>query len=381
MTKKKPITSIGFWCFIFAIGIGIDYLNIYIWRDTEHLIFTGGKFLSFFILLAGYILMDHYQKSKKDKEKDCPSISAWKYAGKKYSALYPSLLGGVTLAFIVRNIISKTKLSSIIPIFMDSIWEFLGISQIGAVGLFEQTTGAVLTSPGTSSIWNTPLWVISAIIISSLFLYYIVSKSEDFFGGIFAPIFIIITYASLGLSTNGWSHTALGSIGLPCGLARVMAGMSIGMLLYYVVYYLRKREFGEAETICLSLIHIVLIMIFIYTWYYGFTWNELTSGLLMCLFLVVLLTDKDYISDLYNNSKIGLFLGKLSLYYYSCFFAFIFFLSWLFPEMSYHASILFNILFSSCWAFIMMYFDDYIITPIFRRNKKDKIKKDKKKIA
>jgi len=372
MTKKKPISSVGLWCFIFVIGISIDYLNTYIWQDkTPSLIFTGGKFLAFFIILAGYILMSQYKQTKKAKDqKECASIGAWKYAGQTFSKLYPSLLGGVTFAFIIRNIITGTKLSSLITAFMDSIWEFIGLSQIGAVGLFEQTSGAVLISPGTTTIWNSPLWVISAIIIASLFLYYIVSKNEDFFVGIFAPIFIIITYASMGLSTKPWSHTVLGSIGLPSGLARVMAGMCVGMLSYYVISFLRKKEFGETETICLSLIHMVLIMIFIYTWYYGFTWNELTNGILMTLFIIVLLTDKDYISDLYHNSKSCLFLGKLSLYYYSCFIAFIFLLSWLFPEMSYHASIIFNILFSTCWAFIMMYVDDYVLTPLFRKKKK-----------
>ena len=38
----------------------------------------------------------------------------------------------------------------------------------------------------------------------------------------------------------------------------------------------------------------------------------------------------------------------------------------MFPEMGYVPSIAFNILFTLCWSYILMYIDDYLITPAFR---------------
>ena len=52
---------------------------------------------------------------------------------------------------------------------MDSIWEFLGISQIGAVGLLELKTVIIEPVAGVSQLWNGPLWYISALIIAGLF--------------------------------------------------------------------------------------------------------------------------------------------------------------------------------------------------------------------
>lgn len=369
--KKERITTIDLWKFILTVAIAIGHLNSFVWKGTgENLIFTGGRVLAFFMFISGYFLMDYYQKNKK-KTKNVAK-EAWLYTGKRFSSLYPALLGGVTLAFIVRNAITKTKLLDIFPIFMDSIWEFLGISQIGAVGLAEQTTGAVALTTGVSTLWNGPLWYVSALFISGLLLYYIVSKNEDFFAGIFAPVFIILTYASVGLTDAGWSRTLVNTIGFPNGIARVMAGMCIGMLIYYVVDYLRKKEFTEKMTMLFSVLHISIAMFLIYTWYNGITWNEFTNGIILLVFCIVLLTNKDYISVLYNKSNICAFLGKLSLYYYACHIAFVFLLPWLFPEMGYHASIVFNILFTTCWSFIMMYVDDYVITPLLRNNKKEK---------
>lgn len=333
--KNNRITSIDLWKLIFVVMLAIGSINALVWQGkVDNLIFTGDRVIAFFIFLAGYFLMNIFKKSKG---KETVAKATWKYTGKRFSSVYPAMLGGVTFAFIVRNVINKTPINNIFPFFMNSMSEFLGISSITSMAL-----------------WNGPLWYLSSILVGGLILYYIVSKNEDFFAGIFSPILIIVAYG-FGISNS---------------LIRVLAEMSIGMLIYYVVEYLRKKKFNEAMTMTFSLLHIGIAMYLIYTWYYGITWSEFGNNVIILIFLIVLLTNKDYIAVLYNKSKICEFLGRLSLYYYSCYVVFIYLLVWMFPEMGYHASIIFNLLFTSCWSFIMMYVDDYVITPIFRTNKK-----------
>lgn len=340
--NKEKISTISLWSFLFVIAIGITNLNNIIWQESEKaLLFTNCYFLPFFFFLAGYFLMKHYQKNK-DKKED-KAITAWKYAGNRFSKLYPAMLGGVAFAFIVRNAILKTSITNIFSIFMDSLWEFIGLSTIG--------------SQGATLIWNEPLWYISAIIIASLLLYYIVSEKESFFTGFFAPLVIILTYT---LRTGGFLH--------------VLAAMCAGMLLHYVIEYFKEKELSEIEMMCISLIHIGIIMLLIYFGFKGIPWNSLTTDLILYIFTAILLINKDYIAVLYNKCKMTDFFGKLSLYYFATHIAFIYLLAWLFPEMDYHASIVFNILFSTCWGFIMMYVDDYVITPIFRIKKEEKKK-------
>lgn len=378
--KSSKISTIELWRFILTVAIALGHLNTFIWRDSgEDLIFTGGRVLAFFLFLSGYFLMAHYQKHKKEDSAK-PAKAAWKYTGGRFKALYPTIFMGVLFAFIVRNAISGTKITEIFGVFMDSIWEFLGISQIGAVGLLELKTVVVDPVAGVSQLWNGPLWYISALIIAGLFLYYIVSKSEDFFTGLFAPLFVVITYASVGLTDIGWDRTSINSIGFPNGLARVMAGMCIGMLIYYVVDYLRKKKFSEGLKLTFSVLHIGIAIFLIYTIYAGISWSEFTNGIIVLLFTIILLTNKDYISVLYNNSSVCNFLGRLSLYYYATHIVIVFLIAHIFPEMSYHASIVFNILFTLCCAYIMMCIDDYVVTPLFRKEKIEK-KSTKKKLA
>ncbi len=378
--KNSKISTIELWRFILVLAIALGHLNTFIWQGKgESLFFTGGRVLAFFMFLSGYFLMAHY---KKQKNKDAsPARQAWQYTGKRFKALYPILFIGVLLAFIVRNAINGTRITQIFGIFMDSIWEFLGISQIGAVGLLELKSMTFDISLGTSQLWNGPLWYISALIIAGLILYYVVSKSEDFFAGFFAPVFIILTYASVGLTDAGWDRTVLNAIGFPNGLARVMAGMSLGMLMYYIVEYLRKKKFSELMTMTFSILHIGIAIFLLYTIYVGITWSEFTNGIILYVFCIILLTNKDYISVLYNKSIICNFLGRLSLYYYALHIVFIFLIAYLFPELSYSSSIIFNILFTTGAAFILMCFDNYVITPLFRKEKLEVKKTTRKKLA
>ncbi len=378
MKQSGKIATIELWRFILTVAIALGHVNSFVWREKGvDLIFNGGRVLAFFLFLSGYFLMAHFQKRKKEETKE-PAKSAWKYTGKRFKALYPTIFMGVLFAFIVRNAISGTKITEIFGVFMDSIWEFLGISQIGAVGLLELTTVTVEHTLGTSQLWNGPLWYLSALIVGGLILYYILSKSEDFFTGLFAPLFIVLTYASAGLTEIGWDRTSVNAIGFPNGLARVMAGMCIGMLIYYVVEYLRKKKFSERMRMAFSLIHVIIGIFLLYTVYAGITWSEFTNGIVILLFTIVLLTNKDYISALYNKSSVCNFLGRLSLYYYAAHVVIVFLIAYIFPDMSYHASILFNILFTFCSAYLMMVIDDYVVTPIFRKPKEIK---NKEKLA
>ena len=281
MKKSSKISTIELWRFILTVAIALGHLNSFIWRDAGvDQIFSGGRVLAFFLFLSGYFLMAHFQKHKKeDSEK--PAKAAWKFTGGRFKALYPTIFMGVLFAFIVRNAISGTKITEIFGVFMDSIWEFLGISQIGAVGLLELKTVIVEPVAGVSQLWNGPLWYISALIIAGLFLYYIVSKSEDFFTGLFAPLFVVLTYASVGLTEIGWDRTSVNAIGFPNGLARVMAGMCIGMLIYYVVDYLRKKKFSEGMKLTFSVLHIGIAIFLLYTIYAGISWSEFTNGIII----------------------------------------------------------------------------------------------------
>ncbi len=343
--ENKRITSIDLWKFLFVIAIVINNINKVVWQEKGvSLVFTGSLFASFFMFISGYFLMEHLKNDKS--RKDC-SIKALNYTKKRISYVYPAMVGGITLAFVIRNIILKTNLRRIFRVFMNSLFEFLGLSQIGIKAL----------NTGITGLWNEPLWYLSALVIVSFILYYILAKNEDFFVGILAPVLIIINFA-----LNSYQDFAF-----PLSLLRVATGLTIGILSYYVVNYFKKKKFSETLMMVFSILHIALAMFFIYTSYTGFSWNYYAYAFLMLIFAIVLLVNKDYVAVLYNDSSLCYFLGRLTLYFYCSHIGFAYLLAWMFPSMSYPASIIFNLLFTGCWSFIMMYVDDYVISPLFRK--------------
>lgn len=354
--EKQKNTAIEFWRFIFCIALAIGHLNMTIWKNSKvNLLFNGYYFVAFFIFLSGYFLMANYQKNKKNDAKEEASARAWNYTKKRINALYPVLLGGIILAFITRNVILETNVNQLFTVFMNSIWEFLGL---GALGV--------------SNLWNEPLVYISAIFISGFIIYYLLSKNEDVFR-ILALVFAIIVYGSA--INSGWVNNGF-ILGIPSILARIMAGMGVGALMYYPVSYFKDKKFNENITMVFSIAHITLAMIILYIWVHGASFNELAYGILIFFFTFILLVNKDYISAIYNDLPFFNDLGKISLYYFASHMAFIYLLAYLFPEMGYVPSIVFNILFTICWAYIMMYIDDYIVSPIFRQ-KKDELSSKK----
>ncbi len=350
MNKKN--SAIELWRFIFIVAMAIGSLNNVIWAQKDvKLLFTGNSFLVFFMLLSGYFLMRHYQQNK-DKEKKA-SVQAWNYTKERIASLYPALLGGVGLSFIVRNVINNVSLNTAFTNFMNSLWEFFGLSQLGGNSLV---------------LWNEPLWYISALFIASFILYYLVSKNEDLFTFI-AVLFIIFIYGSLGFNARGIN---IGFLSVSNNLVRLTATMMVGMLMYYLVDYFQKKKFTENLTMTFSVLHIAIAMFILYFLVHGTPWTNATYGIVLFIFTVILLVNKDYISALYNDSLTLNTLGRLSLYYYACHIAFVYLLAYLYPEMSYIPSIIFNILFSLSWSLIMLYVDEFVITPCFRTKKTNK---------
>lgn len=379
MAEKKTVktrnNAVEFWRFLFTVAIAFGHYNSFAWTSIpkEEWIMSGGRVLGLFLFLSGYFMMASY-KRKKEKgvfEGESPAKAAWKYTGKRWLGLYPAMLGGVTLAFIVRNWIAHTPLSKIPSLLAGSLFEFFGLFQLGLVGYNEQKTTADLLTymdgGGLSPLWNGPLWYISAILIVSVIIYYVLVKNEDFFIAVFCPVLIIGSYGFSVLNQGGaFPRTTTGWLGFPNNLLRVAAGICVGCLMYYVVEYFKKKKFTKGMTITFTVLNVLLSAFFIYTIWNGIKWSEFAHNAFIIPFTIILLVQKDYLSNILNNEVSGV-LGKLSLYYYCCHIVLVFLLPYLFPSMSYHVMAVIFVLACFIVASFMMFIDDYVITPYIRK--------------
>lgn len=314
---EKKNTTLGLWCFIFVVAIGLLYLNNYIWQGKVHdLMFHGGYVISFFMFLFGYSIVKHYKDNKKEK-----GNKVFKFTIEILKKYYPIYLLGVVLAFVVINVINKTGIGNTFNLFFDSIWEFLGLSGVGAVSVHELAVPRFDAVLGYNYLWNSPLSIFSNLLIGGYILYYIFDKNEELFKGIVGPLIVIVGLGTLGLGSV--NKLGLSNI-IPSALLKSMIGVTLGMESYYLIEYFKGKKFSEVMRLIFSVVHIGLAIFFLYNIFAGINFSEVTNGLFLYIFFIVLMINNDYVSDLYNNSSLCMLLGKLSIYYYAIFVVVIF---------------------------------------------------------
>ncbi len=345
VTAKRNV-AIELWRFLIAIAIigfhvgwiiarSCDGTNGF-WMETTNWFFGSSEVLLIFTLTAGYFLASHFKRKNEDKEYQQRSASskAWEYTWSRIKGLIPVLIIGYILGVLISTkfYYPDYTFQQICSMTINSIWEFLGFH---AVGL--RSVGGEFFN------LNGPLWFISAIIIVGYFLYYGLSKNEDTMRGLIAPfIFVFLSgwwaftntraaqtaWSTLGLqtaSTNGMGGAATSStafIGFNNGLLFVMLGMLGGMLLYYLISYLQKKEFSKTGRIALTVLNAICAILLLWYTIYPTTWFDLdrwTVSLLCILVIGLTLLNKDYLTALLNNkytNKLFNYLGSISLYIY-----------------------------------------------------------------
>lgn len=333
----KRNTSIGLWLFIFVLAISLEFLN---GAFLDSNLFSGNYSIIFLSFFAGYLVIENVKKNKRNTKSD-PATKAWGYAIFLVKRIFPVFLGGVILAFFVQIIVNQIPLSNIVDYFIVNFDNFIGVSHI----------------------LNQPLAIISEVLICSLLFSYVLVKSEDFFKGFFAPALIVLIHLIL-INQVVLSDTSLYYVLI------ISSSMLLGILSYYIVLKIKKKKLSENQTLVVSFAHVLLVVFILYTLITGVIGGFIFNELLYYMFFIILIYNKDYIGVLYNKSDVCNFLGRFSIYYYIFFAPIITLMVYIFPDMNYVASIIFSIVFCSCWSFIIMVVDELLIVPLL--NKKDK---------
>lgn len=341
---KKRNVAIEFWRIFAAIaivGFHVGWIiarscnpNTGYYMETTNWFFGSSEVLLLFTITAGYFLVAHFKRLANDPKYNERSSSsrALEYTWSRIKALLPVLILGYVLGVIICTsfFYPSYGLKETLGMIFNSIWEFLGFHSVGL-----RSTGGEFFN------LNGPLWFISAIIIIGYFIYWGLCKNEDVMSGLVAPVLAIFfagwwsftdtraaqtAWSTFGVqlaSTNGMGGSATGAtatIGFNNGFIFVMIGMLIGVILYYILENIKKKEIKNTWALTLLNIFISVIL----GWYiiYQPTYFGLQRWpvAFLCIMVIALsLLNKDGLTKLLNNdvtNGILKYLGGLSLYIY-----------------------------------------------------------------
>ncbi len=350
--------------------------------------------LGFFLYVTGYFMMSSFDRKEKNGliDKANPHLEAGRYCLSRVKGLYPAFLMGTAFVFAVRNFCIGTKLADIPKYLVRAGWEFLGLYQIGMVNYNDAVTNDALVeilttdepsgvfagvSGSATPLWNGPGWYISAIIIVSVLLYFILTCNRKFFLGFFCPLMIVGTYGYMGLAQGGeWDNTSVGFLGLPTYLTRVIAGICIGCLMFYAVKYIKEKKIPQTHKVAWNVFSIAITAIIVYTLWFGTEWNEVEHNIFLIPFTAIVLTGEDVISVFLNTKISGFcaYVGKLSLYWYISHWAFVFLMPVVFADLDYLPMAAVYVALSFVTANVLMLIDDKLVKPYItmRPKKADK---------
>ena len=343
-TVSKRNVAIEFWRIFAAIAIIGFHVGWIIARscnpttgyymETTNWFFGSSEVLLLFTITAGYFLVAHYKKLANDPKYNERSSSsrALEYTWSRVKALLPVLILGYVLGVIICTsfFYPSYGLKETLGMIFNSIWEFLGFHSVGL-----RSTGGEFFN------LNGPLWFISAIIIIGYFIYWGLCKNEDVMSGLVSPILAIFfagwwsftdtraaqtAWSTFGVqlaSTNGMGGSATGAtatIGFNNGFIFVMIGMLIGVILYYILENIKKKDVKHSWilTVLNLFVSVVLAWYIIYQpTYFGL---QRWPVAFLCIMVIALsLLNKDGLTKLLNNdvtNGVLKYLGGLSLYIY-----------------------------------------------------------------
>lgn len=346
--KKQRNYAIDFWRIYCTIGVAMMHFNTsryspigLLGEDANALFQNGGLLLGYFFLIGGYLMIASF-KSKQRKgltQAEPIDTQTWKYVGTRIQGMFPALILGCTAGWATTAWANGFSLQDWYTSFCLSVYDFLGLSALGAIGtpaanggthqwgfLFGDTNPEQVFSP------NFPLWYLSGIFVCSIFLYYLLLKDEKQFKCIWAPFFSMAFLAAFGFDFPNGNWGGMRSqllLGIPVNVFWVGGGLCIGCLLWYFINWLKQKEYGPKAKIALTVLNVSTTVYLIYmsaTNYFQYHWvdangdayyNEHVFLPAMVIVIICNCLQKDYLTQIMNIPVLGK-IGEFSLYFFVC---------------------------------------------------------------
>ena len=383
--KKKQLNfSVEFWRFFFTISIAGYHVGTTFARgrglDTSVWFFGASEILTVFLIFSGFFIMSSFRKRKESGvDADLPPrTQAWNYLKEKLKQLMPIFIIGQLLGFFATCLLLKYPLTDWPMLFVNSIWEFTGLS-ISGLGMGSQSSGlfysgTVGTVTGTMGhfMWNQPLWYISGLLISSYVIYYLLAKNEDRFLGFTAPVLYVVisAYWYINGFRAAFAATTFGGY-FNSGLIFMFITISLGCLVYLLVDKHKDKKFSGAGKFGLTLLSVaVAATLVVFTLRSDLlNLDRYTLHALSMILATLALLNKDYLSKLLNLKVFG-YLGRLSIYIFVVHYPITYFVYTIYAfENVYHLMIVVFI-FAILFAILLKLIVEEVINPLLFPKKK-----------
>lgn len=283
---KNRNNAIDFYRYFFMVMICILHIKEYYGNPYPF----GGAYLpvEFFFVLSGFFIMQHTYKSENSEHDNCEK-EVFDYASDRYGRLFPQYIFSY---LILATYFILTNKSTIKHIVVNCFWELWMLQIIGLGGFISRQ-----------------MWYVSALLLVSVIVYYLLKKWKLFYLYIAAPLTSLVIYsyffqrqgslAGIGLTPN--------TLIVGDGVLRALAAINIGCICQQVYTYFKATITDRFNWIS-TIFELSAFIYFLYYFYgSGGKENDFILVIIFGMFVISVMCGNSYISRFLNKK----FFGKL----------------------------------------------------------------------
>lgn len=290
MSRKSY--SIEFWRILFTYLVILLHFEGMITSERRYFVccYLG---VEFFFVLSGFFMMRHCMH---DSEKSATRATT-KYIALRFKQLYPAFLFSCLLV-LCRLVVHHKSLGAIPGIIKTHIWDLSLLWMLIP----------------NNDYFSLHSWYISAMIVASYFIYWLLKTKRDFFIGFVAPLSIVLIYSYFARFKYGIDfHITTYTPFVTDGILRAFAGLSVGCVAFCVqqkIQFVKQTLVTKIGlTFCELIVLCLLYKILIGRHHGNFDFVAIP---LFAVLIVLEFSSLTFFSDLLNRKIFG-FWGKATL--------------------------------------------------------------------
>ena len=227
--KKRRISSVEFWRFVFTVMVSLYHLEIFFMK--KNLFPSGSGAVEFFFVLAGFLLgmsaeKRHLARGGLPAAPKEAADRALNYAKNKLKAIVPIVLCWLALHLLVSPGLEGFR--GKLDFLMNAEWEVLLL-----VGTPMGFNGGYAP--------NIPLWFLTSLIIAGYVYTYLMERHFDLMRFL-APVIGVLGVTFFALKTTSvLDHNILVGC-LTAGTLKAFSEMALGVALFFLYARLREKK-------------------------------------------------------------------------------------------------------------------------------------------
>ena len=265
LKKEHRVYSVEFWRFMFTVIVALYHLEIYY---QHKLMPSGTSAVEFFFVVAGFtIAMSAARRLEAGgasglSTRESHSLAV-DYAKKKLLAIYPLLVATLVITLLIIPMFNALTAVQMPGFKSPTIWEVF-LQRIKVITSSEwEWLMMVGTPPGFNNMTSVstpivPLWFLTHLIVIGYLYTFLVSRKYALMK-FAAPLIAILGFIYFTLNSENPLDFYIKMGLFNAGSVKAIYEMAMGMSIYQLYVYLRKREWKLFGRIVMQLLELFAI--------------------------------------------------------------------------------------------------------------------------